>query len=194
MRENALEIALEHHRAGRVRQAEADYRAMIARKPEDADAIGWLGVLVYQAGRADEAVPLLERAVELRPGDAAFWHNLGQAHFGSGKLNEAVEALAKAAELVPGRGETLLMLGTARMARRAPGDAEAAVVALRQATAGGVNSAQVHHQLGAALLSAGMYDEAISSFLDALERKHDYAPALYHVAIAYKAKGDAAAV
>jgi predicted TPR repeat methyltransferase len=194
MRENALEIALEHHRAGRVRQAEAEYRAMIARDPADAEATHWLGVLAYQAGRADEAVPLLARAVELRPSDAAYWHNLGQAYLASGRLNEAVEALTKATDLVPGRGETLLMLGLARMARRTPGDEVAAVVALRQATAAGMDSADVHHQLGIALLAAGMYDAAIASFLDSLERKHDHASALYHVAIAYKAKDDAPAV
>jgi predicted TPR repeat methyltransferase len=190
----SLEIALEHHRAGRVRQAEADYRALIARDANHADAIEWLGVLVYQAGRADEAVGLLERAARLRPDDGAFWHNLGQACAGCGRLTDAIDAFEKSARLVPGRAETLFTLGTARLARRQPGDAELAVVALRQANAAGLDSAELHHQLGMALLSSGLYDEAIASFLDALERRHDYASALYHAALAYRAKGDAPAV
>jgi predicted TPR repeat methyltransferase len=86
------------------------------------------------------------------------------------------------------------MLGMARLARRQPGDAEAAVVALRQANAAGLDSAEVHHQLGLALLGAGMYDDAVASFLDSLERNHDNAEALYHAALAYRGKGDAAAV
>jgi predicted TPR repeat methyltransferase len=86
------------------------------------------------------------------------------------------------------------MLGMARLTRRRPGDAEGAVVAFRQANAAGLNSGELHHQLGLALLAAGFYDDAIASFLDALERNHDDAGALYHAALAYRGKGDAAAV
>src|SRR3954471_22462444 len=76
---DALAIALEHHRAGRVRQAADAYRALIAQDPHHADALNWLGVLAFQAGRPDHAIPLLERATNARPEDPAFAHNLGMA-------------------------------------------------------------------------------------------------------------------
>src|SRR6185436_6438518 len=66
-----LQIALEHHRAGRLRQAEDTYRQLLARDSEDADALHWLGALLCQAGQGPAGAELLERAVALRPDDAA---------------------------------------------------------------------------------------------------------------------------
>src|SRR5689334_21535215 len=94
---NSLQIALEHHRAGRLTQAEAAYRAMLERDPDDAGALHWLGVLTFQAGRAAEAVGMLERSVAARPNDPAFQHNLGQAYLAAGRVDEAVRALSRAA-------------------------------------------------------------------------------------------------
>ena len=56
MPQDLLQIALEHHRAGRLRQAEAGYRALLDSAPDDPDALHWLGVLLYQAGRAEQAI------------------------------------------------------------------------------------------------------------------------------------------
>src|SRR5215218_3665750 len=64
MPSDPLAIALEHHRAGRVRQAAAAYRALIEENPNHADALNWLGVLAFQSGRPDHAIPLLERAAK----------------------------------------------------------------------------------------------------------------------------------
>src|SRR5437764_43412 len=93
MSQNLLQIALEHHRAGRFRQAEAGYRALIDGGPDGpdyADALHWLGVLTFQAGRADEAAGLLARAAAARPDDPAFQHNLGHACLAAGRADEAV--------------------------------------------------------------------------------------------------------
>src|SRR5258708_243481 len=98
MGQNALQIALEHHRAGRLTQAEAGYRAVLEGDSEDAGALHWLGVLTFQAGRAAEAVGLLERSVAERPDDAAVQYNLGQAYLAAGRGGEA------GAGAVPARG------------------------------------------------------------------------------------------
>src|SRR6478672_6151430 len=105
MPQDSLAIALEHHRAGRLRQAEEGYRALIAADPNNADALHWLGVLLCQAGQGPAAVELLERAVAQRPGDAAFQHNLGQAYRITRRLDDAVDAFARAVELEPRRAE-----------------------------------------------------------------------------------------
>src|SRR5438309_403288 len=97
MPQDLLQIALEHHRAGRLRQAEANYRALLDASPNDADALHWLGVLLYQAGAAGEAIPLLQRAAELRPADPAFQHNLAQAYLSNGRPDDAVAAFGRAA-------------------------------------------------------------------------------------------------
>src|SRR5947209_7563848 len=99
MPQDLLQIALEHHRAGRLRQAEAGYRALLDASPDDAEATHWLGVLLFQAGAAGRAVPLLERAAELRPADPAFRHNLAQAYLAGGRPDDAIDAFGRAADL-----------------------------------------------------------------------------------------------
>lgn len=56
MDQDLLQIALEHHRGGRFRQAEVGYRAALEEAPQNAEAAHWLGVLLHQAGRSEEAV------------------------------------------------------------------------------------------------------------------------------------------
>ena len=48
--DQAMQIALEHHRAGRLAEAEAIYRQVLARCPDHADALHLLGVLAGQTG------------------------------------------------------------------------------------------------------------------------------------------------
>ena len=190
MPQDPLQIALEHHRAGRLRQAEAGYRAIAQGEPDNPDACHWLGVLSFQAGRIDEALPLLERAAALRPADPAFHYNLGQACLHCGRFDQAIDALEKAADLDPQRADTLLMMGRARLTRQLPGDATAAIAALKQAREAGLNSVEVHHYLGVALLAAKLPDEAIASLVSALKLKPDSAPAYHHLAMAYQRKGE----
>ena len=119
---DALAIALEHHRAGRVRQAADAYRALIAQDPNHADALNWLGVLAFQAGRPDHAIPLLERATKIRPDDPAFAHNLGMAHLHANHFTDAIAAFERASKLAPDRPETLHAWGLAHLARRTEGE------------------------------------------------------------------------
>src|SRR5581483_5102473 len=176
-----VQIALEHHRAGRMRQAEAGYIEALEADPGNVEAMHWLGILAFQAGRADKAVLLLERAAALRPDDAAFQHNLGQVYLNLRRYGDAVTALGRASILEPDRAETLLALGLAHLARRSPGDAEAAVFALRQANLAGLDSAELHQHLGVALLAAGRVEESMAALGKAIENNPNFADALYQL-------------
>jgi protein O-GlcNAc transferase len=70
--------AIEHHRNGRLREAEALYREVLAATPRHADALHLLGVIALQSGHAEAAIELIGRAVEVRPVDNYFC-NLGNA-------------------------------------------------------------------------------------------------------------------
>ena len=54
-----MQIAAEHHRAGRAAAAKAMYQEVLALDPRHADALFLLGVLERQAGRLEEAQRLL---------------------------------------------------------------------------------------------------------------------------------------
>jgi tetratricopeptide (TPR) repeat protein len=54
-----MQIAAEHHRAGRTAAAKTMYQEVLALDPRHADALFLLGVLERQAGRLEEATRLL---------------------------------------------------------------------------------------------------------------------------------------
>lgn len=60
---SAFQAALQHHQAGRLREAEQFYRQMVARQPGHVDAMHYLGVIAYQMGRLDAALELIGRAI-----------------------------------------------------------------------------------------------------------------------------------
>ncbi|HZL35404.1 MAG TPA: tetratricopeptide repeat protein [Tepidisphaeraceae bacterium] len=184
-----FQIALEHHRYGRLIAARDGYRAAIAADPAHADAMHWLGVLFCQAGRAREALPLLERAVALRPSDPVFHHNLAQAYLALGRGNDAIAALERADALDPNRAQTLTALALAHLARKAPGDAGAAIDLLRRAQAAGDHSPEGFHHLAVACLNAGKFDDAIAAAQSAVEKKCDYASAFLRLGLAQRCKG-----
>ena len=58
-------LALGHHQAGRLKEAEQLYREILAKDPRHADSLQFLGVIAHQVGRNDSAVELIEKAIAL---------------------------------------------------------------------------------------------------------------------------------
>ena len=48
--DDAFALALEHHRAGRLADAENGYRAILQHSPEHADSLNLLGIIAMQIG------------------------------------------------------------------------------------------------------------------------------------------------
>jgi protein O-GlcNAc transferase len=84
-----MQVAVEHHQAGRLAEAERIYRQVLAQQPDHAGALHLLGVLATQLGRFDEAVELMQRAIRLVPDSAEVQYNLGSALQNMGRLDEA---------------------------------------------------------------------------------------------------------
>jgi tetratricopeptide (TPR) repeat protein len=57
-----MQVAAEHHRAGRAAAAKAMYQEVLALDPRHADALFLLSVLERQAGRLEEALRLVSEA------------------------------------------------------------------------------------------------------------------------------------
>ena len=97
----AIEAALEHHRAGRLSDAEAIYRKILAVEPQNPDALHLLGYIAYQVGKYDPAIELIGRAVQIEPNNAQYQHSLGNALAIRGLLDQAIAHLTRAIELCP---------------------------------------------------------------------------------------------
>lgn len=190
MPQDVFQIALEHHRGGRLRQAEAGYRAALESNPQHADAAHWLGVLLVQAGQPEAALALLEQAAAAKPDDAAFANNLAHAYLGCGRTDDAITAFDRAAALALDRPDVLLAAAVARLSRNRPGDAEDALTLLNRAQLQGLGSPELHQYLAGALLLTGRVEDAIAACNTAIERDPEYAEAHYHLGVAQRQRGD----
>jgi predicted O-linked N-acetylglucosamine transferase (SPINDLY family) len=106
-------LALEHHRAGRLDDAERTYREVTARQPDHGDAKYLLSVLAMQSGRLQMAAELLESATTLEPEKPAFRVNLGEAYRRLGRREQAVTAFVHALAQKPDLAEAHFNLALA---------------------------------------------------------------------------------
>ena len=77
--------------------AEAEFRKVLARNPDSASALNYLGYMLADRNvRLEEAYEMIKKAVDLDPGNAAYLDSLGWVYFRMGKLTEAELALKQA--------------------------------------------------------------------------------------------------
>ncbi len=77
--------------------AEAGFRAAVARRPSDPDALNELAWFLATHDRdLAEAVRLAKNAVSLRPGDPILYDTLAEAEYRSGSLTRAIDAMGRA--------------------------------------------------------------------------------------------------
>src|SRR5262245_23816528 len=110
------------HRAGRLEDAARKYVDVLRQRPDHADALQLLGMVMSALGHPVEALDLLDRAVAASPRHAAAHANRGLLLLGAGRAEEAVQSLRKAVRLDPTLADAWSTLGAAH---GAAGDAEA---------------------------------------------------------------------
>src|SRR6266700_2851364 len=70
-------LAVGHHQAGRLREAEQHYRQALAADPLHADSLHLLGVLAHQVGRSEIAVELIGKALTQNDRVPDYHYNIG---------------------------------------------------------------------------------------------------------------------
>ena len=86
--QQALDLALQHHGAGRLREAEQLYRQILSRQPNHARAMHLLGLIANQAGQRDVALDLIRRSIALDPNLVEAHVNLGVILKNMGRLDD----------------------------------------------------------------------------------------------------------
>lgn len=78
-------------------KAEAEFRKVLARNPENASALNYLGYMLADRNiRLEESFQMIKKAVDLDPGNPAYLDSLGWIYFRMGKLHDAELALKQA--------------------------------------------------------------------------------------------------
>jgi tetratricopeptide (TPR) repeat protein len=99
--ENSLtfELAAVLEKQKKYAESEAVFRQLIAKDPDHAPALNYLGYMLAERGeRLDESVGYIKRALQIDPENSSFLDSLGWAYFKSGKLDLAEEQLKRASE------------------------------------------------------------------------------------------------
>ncbi len=177
--------ALEHHKAGRLAEAERLYRELSRADPNHAAALHRLGVVAHQLGRSD-AAEILQRAAALRPELAAIHNDLGVVLGSQGRFAEAAACFARAVAITPDDAEAHNNLAGAL---RRLGRLDEAIVHLRRVTELAPASGGARNNLGTALLQVGAPDEALAQFDRAVVLAPDFAPARYNRGLALRRLG-----
>jgi len=182
----ALQIAGDHHRAGRLAEAETLCRQILAIQPNHADALHSLGLIAHQAGRDPLAVEWIRKAIFLAPNNPVAHFNLGVVCRALGRLDEAITAFRRALQLQPDFLEAHNNLGIALKDR---GWIDEAIAAYRRALELNPDLSEIQNNLSDALRERGLLDAAIAACRRALELKSDFPEAHNNLGNALKERG-----
>jgi predicted O-linked N-acetylglucosamine transferase (SPINDLY family) len=184
--QRSMQLALEHHQAGRLAEAEAIYRQVIAEFPDHADALHLLGVLAGQAGHADRAIDLIGRAIAINPAVAQFHGNLGEAYRRLGQLDPALDSLNRAIELRPDLTDAHFNLGHVLSLKSR---AVQAMAAFQRAIELRPDHAEAYYALGNLLKDEGRHEEAIATFTQLIRFRPEHAQAHNNLGVSLHASG-----
>lgn len=152
--------------AGRIDDAIATYRRVLAIRPDLVEARISLGIALRKAGRHEEAFEALRIAADMRPTSYEAHLNLGNVCFDIGRPDEAAEAFRRAlglnGESAPAHnnlGRALFALGAAEQAAEHYGRAVELQPAYREAW---VNLGEAEKHLGRKKEAAVCYQRAVA--------------------------------
>ena len=95
----AFELGSAFDKQKKFADAEAAFRQVLAREPENAAALNYLGYMLAERGeRLDESVNYLKKALQMEPENGSFLDSLGWAYYKSERLDLAEDTLRRAAE------------------------------------------------------------------------------------------------
>ena len=172
---------------GKIREAEAIFRAALDRGPMIAVLHTNLGNVLRAQNRLDEALACHRRAIELSPKTAESHTNLANVLRQKGDLDQAAAAGRRALELAPGNpivccglAETLLPMG----------HVDEAIALSRRGLALGPHHAETHYCLGLALLAKGDLEEGVAKLRRVVELRPANAMAHFSLGRALIALGE----
>ena len=182
-----LKAAIQHHQAGRLKQAEELYHQILQIDPGNTDALHLSGVIAHQEGKHGAAVDLIQKAILNTPGRALFHNNLGLVFDALWKPEDAIDAFQNALQLKPDFAEVYNNLGNVL---RDTGQIEEALKKFNQALRIDPDLPGTYNNLGNAMRDRGEINAAINNFNKALQLKPDYAEAYYNLGNTLRDSGE----
>ena len=172
--DDMVDIGEEHHKAGRLQEAESYYLKALEIDPGHPGALFYLANMAYDDGRLPLATQLTEELLHDEPNDAEAWHLLGMIAFKEERFSRAVECLNKALVIQPAYMQAYFSLGDVLSKQ---GELDAALAIFNKTLSLKPDYAEAYCNRGNALLGLKRPDEALASYDQALSLKPDHTEA-----------------
>ncbi|MGF7176543.1 tetratricopeptide repeat protein [Azospirillum doebereinerae] len=173
----ALQVAVDHHRADRLDQAGEIYRRILAVDARNGQALHLLGLVERRLGNGERAIELIAQAAGILPHVAEIPANLGNAYRAAGRIDEAAAAYRRSIAVQPDLSGGYYNQGVLLCGQGGPRAQAEAIVALRRTCILVPDNPDVHHDLAIAHKQAVRLDEAIVGQRRALALRPDFAAA-----------------
>jgi tetratricopeptide (TPR) repeat protein len=188
----SLERGLLYEQTGDVTKAIEQFKAALAKAPDDPDLQLRVGEAYVAIGRPDDAVPMLKKVTEKRASSAEAQHYLGRALLQKGDTTSRVDAmryLKHAVELDPNRAEFHVYLARAAN-EMLPPDLELASNEVDKALAIDKLDGDAFWQRGIVERVEGQIEDAINDEKHALQLRPSRYEAYAVLAECYQLKND----
>jgi predicted O-linked N-acetylglucosamine transferase (SPINDLY family) len=172
--------------AGRLLDAEREYRRVLSADRNNAGALHLLGTIAGGVGLEQEAVRLIRRAIDVWPDHVEARRDLGALLAKQGRYDEAIAEHLEAARIRPDYFDAHLALGDMfhQLGRN-----EEAVQSYSRAAAIKRDSTEAYCGLGESLLALGRANEAVAEFSRAAQVSPGVAAAQFGLANSLRASG-----
>jgi predicted O-linked N-acetylglucosamine transferase (SPINDLY family) len=181
-----LKLALEHHQAGRLAEAQSLYRKVLQRDPRNADALHLLGLLEHKDGNGERGAELIERALRVQPANTLFLDSLAGTLQELQRFEAAETVLRRLVALRPGEAEAHKKLADVL---HDLGRSEEAERSYRQALAARPAYAEACNNLGIVLRDLNRLEEAEAMYRQAIQLKPGFTDPYMNLGILHERAG-----
>jgi protein O-GlcNAc transferase len=179
----ALALGLQHHKEGRLPEAEKIYRQILQSEPTQPSALHLLGMIAFQMGKNDAAADLINSAITHKPDYAEAHSNLGMVNYELGHHDEAIGNFRQSIAIMPTHTEAHYNLGSVL---KEIGKMDEALASFHQAIALKPDYADAYNNMGLVHQQRKKMDEALDCFHQAIAFNPDHAEAHNNLGIAYR--------
>jgi len=167
--------AVQHHKAGNLKEAEEIYRKIVRANPEHPDALHYLGAIAHQTGDNENAVKFISEAIRIRCDNPFYHYNLACVFQAEARFEEALPYFQTAVQLKPDHFEAHNNMGLTLQSLE---KFDEAITCFQHALKVRPDLAEAHNNMGNLFYQQGRMEDALSSLDKALKIKPDYVEAL----------------
>ncbi len=182
-----LSTAVAHQQAGRLQDAEAMYREILARDDQQADAWHLLGTIAHQIGDHAVAIDLIGHAIELDSRNANFHCNLGNALLATGQIKEAEQSYRRALDR---KSDFPLARFNLSSLLAQTGQLDEAIAGYEEAIRLKPDFVEAHYNLALILQGQRRWDAASSGYQRTLQLRPNHSEAWNNLGLVLKELGN----